>query len=79
MSTIFSKIIARELPADIIHEDEHCLAFRDIQPVAPFHVLVIPRKPIVSLGTADESDNALLGHCLTICTKVARDAGQDRA
>ncbi|KAA3611661.1 MAG: histidine triad nucleotide-binding protein [Planctomycetota bacterium] len=73
--TIFSKIIAREIPADIVFEDETCLAFRDIQPQAPSHLLVIPKKPIVSLADADDQDEALLGHLLRVCAKVAEQEG----
>ena len=75
MSTIFQKIINRELPADIVYEDEICLAFRDINPVAPVHILVIPKKPIVAVGDATEDDAEILGHCLLTCTKVAQAEG----
>ncbi len=75
MPTIFSRIIAREIPADIVHEDDLSLAFRDIHPVAPFHVLVIPKRPIASLADAGPEDAALLGHLLTVCRKVAEAAG----
>ena len=70
--TIFSKIIRREIPADILYEDEHCLAFRDISPQAPVHVLVIPKEPIESLATASEESTALLGHLLLKAAHVAR-------
>ena len=70
--TLFSKIASGEIPADIIYEDELVVAFRDISPKAPTHVLVIPRKPIASLATADQDDKALLGHCLQVCAKVAQ-------
>jgi histidine triad (HIT) family protein len=75
MSTIFDKIIRREIPADIVHEDELSLAFRDIHPAAPFHVLVIPKKPIVNVASAGDDDGALLGHLLGVCRKVANAAG----
>ena len=75
MSTIFQKIINRELPADIVYEDEICLGFRDINPTAPVHILVIPKKPIVAVGTASEEDKEILGHCLLMCTKVAELEG----
>ena len=75
MSTIFTKIIRREIPADIVFEDDEVLAFRDINPVAPVHILVIPKREIVSIGTASETDAALLGHCLGVCRRVAEDAG----
>ena len=75
MSTIFQKIINRELPADIVYEDETCLAFRDINPVAPVHILVIPKKPIVAIGQATQEDTEILGHCLLACNTVAKAEG----
>jgi len=73
--TIFAKIIAGEIPADIVHEDEHCIAFRDIQPVAPVHILVIPRKPIPSVAHATAEDEALLGKLMLVAADVARKVG----
>lgn len=73
--TIFTKIINREIPADIVHEDEHCLAFRDVSPQAPTHVLVIPKKPVVSLEHLEQEDAALLGHMWLTIQKVARQEG----
>ena len=70
--TIFSKIIRREIPADILYEDEHCLAFRDVNPQAPVHVLVIPKEPIESLAAAPAESAALLGHLLLKAAHVAR-------
>ncbi len=75
--TIFAKILSGEIPADKIHEDEHCVAFRDIAPQAPQHVLVIPRKPITSMATAGPEDAALLGHLMLVAARVARDLGLD--
>lgn len=75
MSTIFSKIIGREIPADIVYEDDDCLAFRDINPVAPTHVLVIPKREIVAVGTVEEADEALVGHLLRVCRLVAQREG----
>jgi histidine triad (HIT) family protein len=75
--TIFAKIISGEIAADKIHEDEHCIAFRDIAPQAPQHVLVIPRKPIVSMATAGPEDATLLGHLMLVAARVARDLGLD--
>ena len=69
--TIFSKIIRREIPADIVYEDELTLAFRDINPQAPTHILVIPKKLIPSLAHAEDSDQELLGHLLETARKVA--------
>ena len=72
MSTLFSRIIAREIPADIVYEDDICLAFRDINPQAPTHVLLIPKKEIPRLIDAKEEDQALLGHLLLAAGKIAR-------
>lgn len=75
MTTLFGKIIRRELPADIVYEDELCLAFRDINPQAPTHVLVVPRKEIDKLSSASREDQALLGHLMLAAGKVARQLG----
>ncbi len=75
--TLFEKIIAREIPADIVFEDEHCLAFRDIHPQAPTHVLLVPKRPIPRLGAATPADHALLGHLLLKAGDVARALGLD--
>lgn len=73
--TIFSKIIAKEIPAKIVHEDEHCLAFHDIQPQAPVHVLLIPKKPIRSMAEVTAADSSLLGHLMVTASKIAKDLG----
>ena len=73
--TIFTKIINREIPADIVYEDDRCLAFRDISPQAPVHILLIPKKPIVKLADATEEDADLLGHLCLTAGKIARDEG----
>lgn len=77
--TIFSKIIDKEMPADIVYEDDLCLAFRDVNPQAPVHILVIPKKPIPRIIDADEEDQALLGHLQLIANKVARQEGVEDA
>lgn len=77
--TLFERIIAREIPATLIHEDAHCVAFRDINPQAPFHALVVPVKPIPKVGDAGPGDEPLLGHLLTVAAKVAREAGHGEA
>jgi histidine triad (HIT) family protein len=79
MTTLFGKIINREIAADIVHEDEHCLAFRDINPQASTHVLLIPKKEIPRLADATAEDKALLGHLLLTAGKIARDLGVDDA
>ena len=74
-TTLFEKICSREIPATILHEDERCVAFRDISPQAPVHILIIPRKPIPRVGLAEEGDEALLGHLLLTAANVARNEG----
>lgn len=69
--TIFDKIIAKQIPADIVYEDDHSLAFRDINPQAPVHVLVIPKRRIATLSAAQPSDQELLGHLMLTAAKVA--------
>ncbi|MEY3736270.1 MAG: hypothetical protein RLZZ624_1329 [Cyanobacteriota bacterium] len=73
--TIFGRIVRGEIPCDQVYADDLCLAFRDIQPQAPVHLLVIPREPLVSLAEAAEEHQALLGHLLLVATKVARQEG----
>lgn len=75
MTTIFSKIIQREIPADIVYEDELCLAFRDVNPQAPTHVLLIPKKEIPRMVDAQPEDAALFGHLLLTANKIARQLG----
>ena len=70
--TIFEKIIRREIPAQIEHEDEMCLAFHDVAPQAPTHILVIPKKPIPSLAGVTDADTPLLGHLMRIATEIAK-------
>ena len=79
MKTLFGKIIDREIPADIVYEDEHCLAFRDINPQAPTHVLLIPRKEIPRLADATAEDQALLGHLMIAAGRIASQLGIDDA
>ncbi|MBP0028786.1 histidine triad nucleotide-binding protein [Roseofilum sp. Guam] len=73
--TIFSKIIRKEIPADIVYEDDLCLAFNDIVPQAPVHILVIPKKVIPKLADAESQDHALMGHLLLKVKQVAEQAG----
>ena len=76
MDTIFGKIIRGEIPADVVHEDDEVLAFRDVNPQAPVHVLIIPkRKEIPTLNDASTQDQALLGHMLLMAAKIAADLG----
>ena len=75
MATIFKRILDGEIPADIVHSDELCMAFRDISPQAPLHILVVPRKPLPRVGEAEPDDTALLGHLLLTAAEVARREG----
>ncbi len=77
--TIFGKIVAGDIPAEFIYEDEHCVAIHDINPQAPVHVLVIPRKAIAKLADAGEEDGVLLGQLMLAAGKVARQLGVDDA
>ncbi len=78
-TTIFDKIIRREIPADIVYEDEQCLAFRDISPQAPMHILLIPKKPLPQLSHAQPEDATLLGHLLIIASQIASQQGYANA
>jgi histidine triad (HIT) family protein len=73
--TIFKRIIDGEIPAEIVHDDEHCLAFHDVSPKAPTHVLVIPKKEIASLDELTDDDAALLGHLWTVIPRLAAQLG----
>lgn len=73
--TVFERILAREIPARFVHEDELCAAFFDIQPQAPVHVLVVPRKPLARLAEAQAGDRELLGHLLLTAAAVAARLG----
>ena len=75
--TIFKRIIDGEIPAKIVHEDDRCLAFHDVSPQAPTHVLVIPKQEIPSLAQVTESDAALLGHLLQTACRLAGELGLD--
>ncbi|WP_256529394.1 histidine triad nucleotide-binding protein, partial [Limnofasciculus baicalensis] len=73
--TIFSKIIRREIPADIVYEDDLAIAFKDIAPQAPVHIIIIPKKPISQVSAAEAEDEALLGHLLLTAKRVAEQLG----
>lgn len=70
--TLFEKIIAKDIPANFVHEDARCVAIRDIDPQAPTHILIIPRKVIARVGQATSEDQALLGHLLLVAGEIAR-------
>ena len=77
--TLFEKIIDKEIPASIVHEDEHCVAFKDINPAAPTHVLLVPRKPIPKLSDCTVQDQALLGHLMLTASALAQRLGVGEA
>ena len=72
---LFCKIIAGDVPATVVHQDERCVAIQDVNPQAPTHILVIPREHIESLDDASQRDEALLGHLLRMAARVANEAG----
>ena len=73
MATIFQKIINREIPAEIIFEDDTCISIKDIEPQAPVHALIIPKKLIARVGEADDADEQILGHLLLAAKKIAQE------
>mgnify|MGYP006113683829 CR=1 FL=1 len=77
--TLFQKIIDREIPAEIVYEDELSIAFKDINPVAPNHVLIIPKKHIPKISDAELGDKDLLGHLMYVAVEVARELGVEDA
>ncbi len=76
--SIFQKIIDREIPADIVYEDERCLAFRDIDPQAPVHVLLIPKQEVTNVASLTAADQDLAGHLLLTVGHIARQLGVDK-
>jgi histidine triad (HIT) family protein len=76
--TLFQKIADREIPADIVYEDDQVVAFRDIHPMAPTHILIVPRKVVTRVGEAAAEDQALLGHLLLKAAQVASKEGLDQ-
>jgi histidine triad (HIT) family protein len=75
MTTLFERIVARELPADIVHQDGRVTAFRDIQPRAPVHILIVPNKAIATANDITDPDEALIGHLFTVARDLARREG----
>lgn len=73
--TLFSRIIDGEIPGDFVHQDEHCVAIRDIAPQAPVHILIIPRKPLPGIQDAADVDQSLLGHLLLVGRRLAESEG----
>ncbi len=75
MNTLFTKIIKKEIQADIVYEDDICLAFRDINPQAPVHILIIPKKEIISIATLAEEDKEILGYLMLKTAEIAKQEG----
>lgn len=75
MTTLFEKIINKEIPADVVHEDDRAIAFRDIKPQAPQHVLIVTKKVIPTVDDIEDADEALVGHLFTVARDVARKLG----
>jgi len=75
MPTVFERIIHGELPADFVHQDERVVAFRDVHPRAPTHILIVPRQPIPTIADASDTDAELLGHMLLVAVELARREG----
>jgi histidine triad (HIT) family protein len=75
MSTIFSRIIAKEIPADIVFQDDRVTAFRDINPQAPTHILIVPNKEIPTANDVTDADEAVLGHMLVVAKQIAEQEG----
>ena len=73
--TVFAKILRGEIAADVVHEDDRCMAFRDIDPQAPVHILVIPREPVVGIQEVGAEHESMLGHLLFVAAEVARAEG----
>ena len=79
MATIFSKIVAGEIPAEIVYRDDRVTAFKDINPAAPVHILIIPRKHIGSVNQMEASDEAILGHLFTVARHLAAENEIDQS
>lgn len=79
MGTIFTKIIQREIPSEFVHEDDICVAIRDVSPQAPVHVLIIPKKEIPSLAHLTNEDQSTLGHLMMVASKVAQKLKVDKS
>lgn len=77
MTTIFQKIIEHEIPAEILYEDEICISIKDIEPQAPFHALIIPKKLIPRIGAAEETDQLTIGHLMLTAKKIASEQNLD--
>ena len=77
--TLFSRIIAGDIPANIVYRDEYCIAFRDIQPHAPVHLLIVPVEPIPSIANVEPSHEQMLGHLLVVAARLGEEFGVARS
>ncbi len=75
MATLFTKIIQKEIPADIVYQDDHLTAFRDVNPQAPVHILIVPNREIPTVNDIEETDEVLIGKLFTAAKKIAADEG----
>ena len=75
MPGLFAKIVAREIPADIVYQDDRVTAFKDIHPIAPVHILIVPNKEIPTVDDVTEADEAVLGHLFIVAKQIAREMG----
>jgi histidine triad (HIT) family protein len=75
MPTIFSKIINKEIPAEIVYQDEQVTAFKDINPLAPVHILIVPNKEVATVNDLTDSDEAVMGKLFTVARQIAKDQG----
>jgi histidine triad (HIT) family protein len=73
--TIFAQMISGDIPVDFVHEDEYCIVINDINPQAPVHLLVIPKKEIPRLSQSEDTDQAVLGHLMLVAKKIAKEQG----
>ena len=79
MDTIFSQIVRREIPADLVYQDELVTAFRDIQPQAPTHIVIVPNKPVATVADVTDADEPALGRMITVAARLAEEEGIDEA
>lgn len=75
MSTVFSKIVSKEIPAEIVFQDDRVTAFRDINPQAPVHILIVPNREIPTLADVTDADEAVLGHMMVVAARIAQEQG----
>ena len=79
MDTVFAQIVRREIPADVVYQDELVTAFRDLQPQAPTHILIVPNKPVATVADVTDADEPALGRMITVAARLAEEEGIDKA